>query len=128
MFEAVKGRAITRPFGSNLWKRKAGHRGAGATPRWRNGPPEQPRSAARQASSASGSKAEVKKREIAGQFEGVVARFPGLPGRSRSGEDDLLGRALHQHKLHFAEVDGLRRDQPSGIFLKNDRLVFHEVK
>jgi hypothetical protein len=63
------------------------------------------------------SKAEVKKREITGQFEGVVALFPGLPARSLSGEDDLLGRALHQHKLHFAEVDGLRRDQPSRIFL-----------
>ena len=41
-------------------------------------------------------------------------------------EDDLIGRALHQHKLHFSEVYGLRRDQSGRIFLKNDRLVFHE--
>jgi hypothetical protein len=41
-------------------------------------------------------------------------------------KDDLIGRALHQHKLHFSEVYGLRRDQSGRIFLKNDRLVFHE--
>ena len=72
MFEAVKERSDHAPVWIELAERKAGHRGAGATPKWRNGPPEQPRSAARQASSASGSKAEVKKREITGQFEGVV--------------------------------------------------------
>jgi hypothetical protein len=41
-------------------------------------------------------------------------------------EDALIGRALHQHKLHFSEVYGLRRDQSGRIFLKNDRLVFHK--
>ena len=45
---------------------------------------------------------------------------------SSQSEDDLIGRALHQHKLHFSEVYGLRRDQSGRIFLKNDRLVFHE--
>ena len=43
-------------------------------------------------------------------------------------EDALIGRALHQHKLHFSEVYGLRRNQPGRIFVKNDRLAFHEVK
>ena len=45
---------------------------------------------------------------------------------SSEGEDDLIGRAFHQHKLHLSEVHGLRRDQSGRIFLKNDRLVFHE--
>ena len=45
---------------------------------------------------------------------------------SSQDEDALIGRALHQHKLHFSEVYGLRRDQSGRIFLKNDRLVFHE--
>jgi hypothetical protein len=45
---------------------------------------------------------------------------------SSQSEDDLIGRALHQHKLHFSEMYGLRRDQSGRIFLKNDRLVFHE--
>jgi hypothetical protein len=45
---------------------------------------------------------------------------------SSQSEDALIGRALHQHKLHFSEVYGLRRDQSGRIFLKNDRLVFHE--
>jgi len=49
MFEAAKGRAITRRSGSNLRKQKAGRRGAAAsaTPEWGNGSPEQPHSAAR---------------------------------------------------------------------------------
>jgi hypothetical protein len=57
---------------------------------------------------------------------GFFGKLKFVAARCRSGEDDLIGRALHQHKLHFAEVNGLRRDQPGRIFLKNDRLVFHE--
>ena len=72
--------------------------------------------------------AEVQKKRDDRAIRGRGARFPGPTARSRSGEDDLIGRALHQHKLHFTEVDGLRRDQPGRIFLKNDRLAFHEVK
>ena len=41
--------------------------------------------------------------------------------RASSQDDDtLIGRALRQHKLHFSEVYGLRRDQSDRIFLKND--------
>ena len=45
---------------------------------------------------------------------------------SSQDEDALIGRVLHQHKLHFSEVYGLRRDQSGRVFLKNDRVVFHE--
>jgi hypothetical protein len=41
-------------------------------------------------------------------------------------KDALVGCTLHQHKFHFADVYGLRRDQAGGIFLENDGLVFHE--
>jgi hypothetical protein len=60
---------------------------------------------------------------------GIGARIVPLKDSRRDSsqdEDALIGRALHQHKLHFSEVYGLRRDQSGRIFLKNDRLVFHE--
>jgi hypothetical protein len=38
----------------------------------------------------------------------------------------LVGGALHQHKLHFSQMYGLRRDQAHRIFLENDGLVFHQ--
>ena len=40
--------------------------------------------------------------------------------------DTLIGRALHQHKLHFTDVYGFRRDHAGRIFLKNDGFVFHK--
>jgi hypothetical protein len=54
---------------------------------------------------------------------GLISR---TAARFQQSEDDLIGRALHRHKLHLSEVYGLGRDQSGRIFLKNDRLVFHE--
>jgi hypothetical protein len=86
----------------------------------------QPRSAARQASSARGSKVEVQKERSASKLRAWWRYFQDSRRDSTQDEDALIGRALHQHKLHFSEVYGLRRDQSGRIFLKNDRLVFHE--
>jgi hypothetical protein len=122
IFEAARGRAITRRFGSNLRKRKAGHRGGGAsaTPEWELAPPTI--SADLQQEDR---KLRLKKREIPSNPR---AWWRDSQRETRQVEDDLIGRALHQHKFHFPEVDGLRRNQPGRIFLKNDRLAFHEVK
>jgi hypothetical protein len=40
----------------------------------------------------------------------------------------LLGRVLHQHKLHLSNVDSLRSDHARRILLKYDRLVLHKIK
>jgi hypothetical protein len=44
----------------------------------------------------------------------------------RLSKTNLVGRALHQHKLHFSDVYRLRRDHAGRIFLKNDGFVFHK--
>ena len=56
----------------------------------------------------------------------MLAETPGASPFQASGEivDQLLsalvGPALHQHKLHLANVYGFRRDQANRVFLKND--------
>jgi hypothetical protein len=45
---------------------------------------------------------------------------------ARLSKMNLIGRALHQHKLHFADVYCFRRDHAGRIFLKNDGFVFHK--
>jgi hypothetical protein len=67
-----------------------------------------------------------KRVETAGKLRAWWRDFQDSRRDSSQDEDVLIGRALHQHKLHFSEVYGLRRDQSGRIFLKNDRLVFHE--
>jgi hypothetical protein len=67
-----------------------------------------------------------KKRDRPGKLRAWWRDYQDSRRDSSQDEDALIGRALHQHKLHFSEVYGLRRDQSGRIFLKNDRLVFHE--
>jgi hypothetical protein len=67
-------------------------------------------------------KLKFKKREMTGQSEGVVRDFQDRPRDTGQVRRSNRARA-YQHKLHFTEVDGLRRDQPGRIFLKNDRLA-----
>jgi hypothetical protein len=67
-----------------------------------------------------------KKRDRLGKLRAWWRDYQDSRRDSSQDEDALIGRALHQHKLHFSEVYGLRRDQSGRIFLKNDRLVFHE--
>jgi hypothetical protein len=45
---------------------------------------------------------------------------------ARLSKTNLVRRALHQHKLHFADVYRLRRDHAGRIFLQHDGFVFHE--
>jgi len=72
-----------------------------------------------------GRKLKLKKERSPGNPRAWWRDFQDSPRDPGPGEDALIRSALHQHKLHFPEVDGLRRDQPGRIFLKNDRLVFH---
>ena len=51
---------------------------------------------------------------------GVTGRF--------GPEQRLIGRPLHQHKLHLSDMYGLRRNHPSSIFLKDNGFVFHKGK
>ena len=73
-----------------------------------------------------GRKSKFKKERSASKLRAWWRDFQDSRRDSSQDEDALIGRALHQHKLHFSEVYGLRRDQSGRIFLKNDRLVFHE--
>ena len=67
-----------------------------------------------------------KRVETAGKLRAWWRDFQDSRRDPSQDEDVLIGSALHQHKLHFSEVYDLRRDQSGRIFLKNDRLVFHE--
>ena len=69
----------------------------------------QPRSEARQASSARGSKVEVQKERSASKLRAWWRDFQDSRRDSSQDEGALIGRALQQHKLHFSEVYGLRR-------------------
>jgi hypothetical protein len=127
---AATNRVRSLPADRSRPRRRSATRGAkkriAAAPAARRLREGQPRSAARQASSARGSKVEVKKERSASKLRAWWRDFQDSQRDSSQDEDALIGRALHQHKLHFSEVYGLRRDQSGRIFLKNDRLVFHE--